>query len=483
MLLLLSMGLPLLGAVLLALLRPRKRAIIYAITLLFTTAGSVCALIACWRGNPDAVKLFSIGKQITLSLRLYGVGRVFGAMAAFLWPLSTLYGIGYMKHEGGQCSFFLFYQLSFFATLGIAYAGDLLTMYVFYEMLTLSTMPLIAHGSKPERLEAVKKYVVYMLSGASVGFIAMAIVLFTGGSVQFLHGGSFGVDRLSPTVSRVVFVLALLGFGVKAAIFPLHGWLPAASVAPTPVTALLHAVAVVKAGVFAMMRVSYDLLDASVIRGSWAQYAALAIALFSILFGSAMAVREPHMKRRLAYSTMSNLSYVLLGVVLLTPQGFQAGLMHMVFHAMMKISLFCCVGAMMTRANVTYVQEMRGLSRRMPIISAVFLFCSVCLCGIPPFVGFQSKWALAQAALASGNVIGLICCAVLLISAVFTAIYVLAPAISAYALPRDDMPKEACKAGGCMTAPLLVLSAIMLVLAFYAQPLIQVLNRAANGLL
>lgn len=483
MFLLLSMGLPLLGALLLAVLRPKNRAVTYAVTLLYTVAGSVFAIVSCWRGSADAVVLFSLGDQITLSLKAYGIGRIFGAMAAFLWPLSTLYGIGYMKHEGGQNTFFVFYQMSFFATLGIAFAADLFTMYVFYELLTLATMPLIAHNSKPDRIAATRKYIVYMLTGASVGFIALAIVLFTGGSVSFLHSGTAGVGQMNPTLARVVFLMALLGFGVKAAIFPLHGWLPAASVAPTPVTALLHAVAVVKAGVFAMMRVSYDLLDASVIRGSWAQYAALAIVLSSILVGSAMAVREQHMKRRFAYSTMSNLSYILLGVVLLTPLGFQGALMHMVFHAVMKITLFCCIGAMMTRADVVYLQEVRGLSRRMPIISAIFLFAAVALCGIPPFIGFQSKWTLATAALACGNGIGVVCCAVLLLSAVLTAIYALTPAILAYCTPRAGVSPKICKAGGCMTAPLLVLCAVMLILAFYPQPLIQVLCLAANGIL
>jgi multicomponent Na+:H+ antiporter subunit D len=279
-----------------------------------------------------------------------------------------------------------------------------------------------------------------------------------------------------------LFVMGFLGFGAKAAVFPLHSWLPTAGVAPTPVTALLHAVAVVKAGVFAVIRMGYFTFSPDMLRGTWAHAVCLVLAMVSILYGSGMAVREPHMKRRLAYSTMSNLSYVLLGAMMLTPEGLKGGLLHMVYHALMKITLFSCVGAIMVQTGRKYVDGMRGLGKKMPFIMGVYLFAALALTGIPPLVGFQSKWSLASAAVSLGGWMGIASVCVLLLSAVLTAIYMLVPAISAYVLPLEKpaLPNQSYDPGWRMKTPLLILCVIMLVLIAASQPLADFLGLAAG---
>jgi multicomponent Na+:H+ antiporter subunit D len=271
-----------------------------------------------------------------------------------------------------------------------------------------------------------------------------------------------------------MFVFGFFGFGVKAAIFPLHGWLPSAGVAPTPVTALLHAVAVVKAGAFAVIRLGYYCYTPSMVAGSWAQYVCLGATMLTILIGSAVALRERHLKRRFAYSTMSNLSYVLFGAMLLTPAGLEASLVHLIFHALMKIVLFLCIGAVMTKAHGRFVQDLRGLSSRMPVVSAVFMLGALSLTGIPPLPGFQSKWLLAEAGIQSG-LMGTIGAGVLIISAVLTAMYALVPALSLYRA-QPGQSTEKAEPGWRMLTCLVLLAVILLLVTFLSGPMVDAIH-------
>ncbi len=442
-----------------------------------TLAASAFAFAAVFTAGDHAVTLLRVTETLTFSLKLDGLGRVFAGLVAFLWPLATLYALEYMEHEGGLRSFLGFYLLSFGVTLGLAFAEDLMTLYVFYELLTLATLFLVTHGMGARGVYAGRKYVYYSLGGASLGFLALAVITHYAGSPDFMPGGAAALAQAPIEILLPVFALGFMGFGVKAAVFPLHDWLPTAGVAPTPVTSLLHAVAVVKAGVFAVIRLTYYCIGTELLRGTWAQYFALGIAMVSILFGSVMAVKERHLKRRLAYSTMSNLSYVLLGAMLMTPEGLTGGLMHMVFHALIKISLFSCVGAMMIRTGAEYLEDIRGMARRMPFIMAIFLFCAVTLVGIPPFIGFQSKWAIASAAVAQGGFAGIAAAAVLIVSAVLTAIYMLVPVVYAY---TGSASGEKADPGWRMKLPLSFISALMLALAFYSEPLVNWLGAVAG---
>jgi len=479
-----SVLVPFIGAAGLFLWRPKNRRLCHLWTMIFTLITSACVASALMNPSVQKITILHVTPLLTVSFKLDGLGRIFGGMVALLWPLATLYAFEYMEHEGGDNHFFGFYMLSYGTTLGIAFAEDMMTMYIFYEFLTLATMFLVMHGMKAQAVHAGRKYVYYMLGGAAMGFLALVTVIHYSGTGNFILGGIPGM-RLAPAfVVQLMFVMGFLGFGVKAAVFPFHSWLPTAGVAPTPVTALLHAVAVVKAGVFAVIRVSYYAFGAELVRGTWAQAVCLILALLSILWGSSMAVRETHMKRRLAYSTMSNLSYVLLGAMLLTPAGLKGGLLHMVFHALMKITLFSCVGAVMVKTGRSYVQELRGMGKRMPFIMGVFLFAGVALCGIPPFIGFQSKWALAAAAVADGTWLGVAAVAVLLISAVLTAVYMLVPAFSAFFMPLDEngLEDRSYDPGWQMKLPLLILCVLMLVLAVASAPLTGFIGRVAQGL-
>ena len=478
--LLVSTLIPVLGAALLFLLRPRSARLRGWLVMVCSLLTSACVAWCLFTPGDHPVVLLRLSTLLTVSFRLDGLGRVFAGLVAFLWPLASLYGLEYMRHEGGENHFFGFYLISYAVTLGIAFSEDLMSLYVFYELLSLATLPLVMHGMKAKGVRAGRTYAYYCLGGAALGFMALATIIYYGGASNFTPGGIAGLAAAPQGVVLTMYVLGFFGFGVKAAVFPLHRWLPEAGVAPTPVTALLHAVAVVKAGVFAVARLTYYSFGAELLRGTWAQTLCMAVALVSILFGSGMAVREQHMKRRLAYSTMSNLSYVLFGVLLMTPQGLAAGLTHMVYHGLMKIALFCCVGAVMIYTGRSDIRQMRGLARSMPFTAAMFLACGAALVGVPPLIGFGSKWALATAGVASGSWLGIAGAAVLLVSAVLTAIYVLVPALSAYVLPLGgELPKENCDPGWMIKTAVCVV--LVVVLSFVSQPLGRFLAQAAAG--
>ena len=418
-------------------------------------------------------------------LHLDGLGRVFAGLVAVLWPFASLYTTGYMEHEGKEGPFYGFYLLSYAVTLGIAFAGDLMTLFIFYELLALSTLFLVMHGLDAKRVHAGRKYMAYSLGGASLAFMAMQFVrYYANGQSTFAYGGIPALNTAPFALMLVMFVMAFFGFGVKAAVFPLHGWLPSAGVAPTPVTALLHAVAVVKAGAFAVIRTSYYTFNPDMVRGTWAHTLCLIITVIGIIYGSAMAVREQHLKRRLAFSTMSNLSYVLFGCMLLTQQGLTGSLLHMVFHAFMKITLFACVGAMMIQAGRSYVEDLRGMGKVMPVTMAIFSLSSVMLVGIPPFLGFQSKWFLATAALSTGSWIGYLGVGALIISAILTAIYLLVPSMTAYFQPLSDskpLPTGVREPDYRMLLPLIAWAVMALILTVASGWVVDILSQVAGG--
>ena len=292
-------------------------------------AGAAAALTAVFtlRGE-EVFQLLSLGERLSIAFRVDGLSCIFAVLVSVLWPLACLYAAEYMSREGGENRFFAFYLASLGVTLGIAFSANVLTMYFFYELLTLSTLPLVMHALDSKARYAGRIYLTYSMCGAALGFIAMVLLLEHGG-MFFQFGGGVSVLAGKENTLRAAYVLGFFGFGVKAAVFPGHRWLLRASVAPTPVTALLHAVAVVKAGVFAVTRLTWYGYGPDLIRGSWAQYLVMGAAMFTIAYGSAKALRTQHLKRRLAWSTISNLSYVLLGVTTLTTAGLTAGMVHM----------------------------------------------------------------------------------------------------------------------------------------------------------
>ena len=261
--------------------------------------------------------------NLSIAFRVDGMAMVFAGLVSFLWPFATLFAFEYMTKEKHEKVFFLFYTMTYGVTLGIALAGNLLTMYFFYELLTLVTVPLVMHTLTREAILASRKYLYYSLGGAAFAFIGLIFIIVYGSTTDFVLGGVLDAAKIGGKTNSLllIYVIAFMGFGVKAAICPFNSWLPQAGVAPTPVTALLHAVAVVKAGAFAILRLTYYSYGADFLRGTWAQYVTMGVVMFTIVYGCSRAVKETHLKRRLAYSTISNLSYILFGAVIMTPLG------------------------------------------------------------------------------------------------------------------------------------------------------------------
>ena len=332
-----------------------------------------------------------------------------------------------MAHEGGEPRFFAFFLLSYGVSAGIALSGNLVTLYFFFELLTLATLPLVMHKMDDRARYAGKRYLLYSMTGAAFGFIAIVFSATYGSGGPFALGGILesGLSESALFHLRVCFTLAFFGFGVKAALLPMSFWLPAASVAPTPVTALLHAAAVVKAGAFACIRLTFYTFDRALLTGTFAQYIPMIFAIATIVFGSFMALRSSHLKRRLAWSTVSNLSYILFSVLLMTEAGLLGGCMHMLAHALIKITLFFCVGSILVSTGKEYIDEIRGYYGIMPLTFVAFAMGSLALMGVPPTPGFNSKWQIGTAAMAAGGVLPTIGVAALMISTLLTAIYLM----------------------------------------------------------
>ena len=438
-------------------------------------------------GSRDTLTLFSLSERLPLTLRIDGLGTFFAALVSLLWPLATLYAFEYMRHEERPNTFLAFYTITYGVTLGVALAGNIFSMYLFYETLTMVTLPLVMHTMTPAAKKATRKYLYYMIGSTAFAFIAMVFYVLYCGDMEFTYGGTLDLGRIAhhDNVVYLIYLMGFFGFGVKAAIFPFHSWLPEASVAPTPVTALLHAVAVVKSGVFAIMRFTFYCVGPSVLAGSWAQTVALLFAMATIVYASTMGVREPHFKRRLAWSTVSNLSYILLGVMTLTPAGLLAGMAHMLFHAVMKIDGFFCVGAVTHQTGREFVYELDGLGRRLPRVFTAFTVAALSLTGIPLFAGFVSKFLLARNLLAMGGALGAAGVLVLLYSALMTAIYLFTAAVRAF-FPERDVDASALAGytdpSWQMLLPLGVFSAATVLFGVWAGPVLAALERVASGL-
>jgi len=468
---------PLLGGLILPHLKIKSRRVrtvyVEAITLL--TSLLVLRLLLA---SADTVALITYSKAFRLSFGLDGMGKVFLGLMAFLWPLAVLYASEYMEHEEREDSFFSFYTMTYGVMILFCCAANLFTMYVLFECITLITLPLVWHKKDAKSIRAARAYIRYSIGCAAFAFAAM-ILLSVYGSGDFQSGGI--IEEMPRQLANLTFVAAFFGFGVKAAVFPLCAWLPRASAAPTPVTALLHAVAVVNAGVFAVLRVIYHVFGTELLLGSWAQTIVLAFSAATIIFGAWMAVRDTHVKRKLAYSTVSNLGYMLLGASLMTSGGLLGSLAHMVCHGMMKILLFFCIGAVMVKTGRTQVSQMRGLARRMPMTFAFFTVGAIALMGIPPLCGFISKYHLINAAIAAGGTWAWLGTACLLLSSLLTAVYTLSMLLPAFFLPLEnaaELPKR-CDPGLRMLLPFALIAAACLLLGVYSEPLMQILRAIA----
>ena len=436
--------------------------------------------------RPEELVMLRFTEKVTLALKIDGLSMVFAGLISVLWPIATLYSYEYMSTEEREQPFFMFYTMTYGVTLGIAFSANIVTMYFFYEMLTLVTIPLVIHIFTKEAVLATRKYIYFSIGGAALGFMGMVFLIRCGDGSGFTPGGILngGTAGVGMDLVLLLYVIAFLGFSIKAAMFPFYSWLPDAGVAPTPVTALLHAVAVVKAGGFAIIRLTYYCFGTEILRGTWAQKVVMVLAMFTIVFGCSMAVKETHMKRRLAFSTVSNLSYIIFGATIMTPAGLLGALCHMVFHAVMKISAFFCSGSIIHQSHKHYIYEMDGFGRRMPWVYGAFTVSALGLMGVPGGCGFISKWYLAKAALESGNYMAWAGVGCLLISALLTAIYMMAIVVRGF-FPEKGFNEKSIEnvkdPSWQMILPLMLFSIAIIGFGIYSAPLTDFLTKVVNG--
>lgn len=399
-----SIAVPLTGALLISMAGrvPNLREAITLVTAAVLFAVVLTLLPLVMAGERPGVVLFSLLPGLDIAFRVEPLGMLFALIASGLWIVNSLYSIGYMRgnKEVHQTRFFVCFALAIAATMCIAFSGNLFTLFIFYEVLTLSTYPLVTHHGTEKARDGGRVYLGLLLSTSTVLLLpALVFIWYIAGTTDFTVGGILA-DKLKPGELALLLGLCVFGIG-KAALMPFHRWLPAAMVAPTPVSALLHAVAVVKAGVFSVVKVMVYIFGIDTLATAGATNWLIAVAGFSIIAASVVALTADNLKRRLAYSTISQLSYVTMAAALLAPLSLVGAVMHIAAHAVGKITLFFAAGAIYTAAHKTEVSQLDGIGRRMPWTMGAFAIATLSMIGLPPAAGFISKWYMVSGAMAS----------------------------------------------------------------------------------
>ncbi len=360
--------------------------------------------------------------SVAFALQADALGLLFALLASALWVITSLYSIGYMRglDEDSQTRYFAAFAGSVSAAVGVALADNLVVLFVFYELLTVATYPLVTHDQTDEARAAGRKYLAYTFGGGVAVLAGTLIVVWLTGTADFTAGGIAALAESDPAMARLAFTLLVTGFGVKAALMPMHSWLPDAMVAPTPVSGLLHAVAVVKSGVFGIARVVLDVFGPETVSDLGMGLPLAVVAAFTIVVASIIALRQDNLKRRLAFSTVSQLSYIVLGLALLEPRALAGGLLHIPAHAFMKLTLFFCAGAIHVETHTDDISEMAGIGKRMPGTMIAFGIASLGMAGIPLVAGFVSKWYLLIGSVQAG---GVVFAGALLVSGVLNVAY------------------------------------------------------------
>jgi len=421
--------------------------LLIALTKFLLVASMVPAVL---KGVSYTFTIAEVLPGVPLELRVDAMGVFFALVASFLWILTSIYSIGYMRSlkEHDQTRYFASFAVAISATIGVAFAGNLLTLYLFYEVLSLSTYPLVTHEQNLEARASGRKYLTYIL-GSSIGLAlpAMVVTYAVAGTLDFRSGGILA-GVASPELMTVLLLLFVFGFA-KAGLMPLHAWLPAAMVAPTPVSAFLHGVAVVKVGVFSILRVIYHILGPEQLEQFDLGVVITTLAAITILVASLIALTQDNLKRRLAYSTVGQLSYMVIGAGMLSAAGMLGGTLHIAMHAFGKITLFFCAGAIYVAHGKKYISQMDGLGRKMPVTYLAFLLGSMSIIGLPPLGGFISKWYLVLGSLEAHMIPVL---GVLLVSSLLNAAYFLPIVYRGFFAPLPEGSPE-----GVREAPLLCL--------------------------
>lgn len=455
-----------------------------AVGLAFTAAFGLVVIL----GADVSLQLFSIGKNMDIFFRVDTVGRIFAGLVILIWPLAGVYAFEYMHHYTENKRFFGFYMVVFGVLLALCFSGSILTFYLFYEMMTLFSMPLVFHFRSKEAIMAGLKYLFYSLFGAYGVLFGIYFLNQYTTSLHFTAGGALDMARATENAGMLLIAASamILGFGVKAGMFPMHAWLPTAHpIAPGPASAVMSSL-IVKMGILGMFRTVYFLFGAEFLRGTWVQTMWLVLSLLTVFMGSMLAYREKVFKKRLAYSTVSQLSYILFGMACMHPVALTGALLHVVFHAVIKSALFLSAGAVIHQTDKTRVDELKGIGKEMPITIWCFTLCACALIGFPPFSGFISKWYLATGALQTGlGVFAWLGPVILLISALLTAGYLLPITIDGF-LPGADYDYKNLKKKEpkyVMVVPIIILAAIAVLLGVFPNALTEIIQAIAQAVM
>lgn len=439
---------------------------------------------------PDtSLNIWTITDNLAVKFQQDGLSRFFSCLIASVWALVTFYAFEYIQHEGAEERYLAVYTMTFGVLIGLSYSANLATLYMFYEFMTFITVPLVIHSRTKEAIAAGLKYLGFSVFGAGLALLGFFFLhSYISADITFAAGGILDMAKVAGnegTVLAATFVM-VLGFGCKAGMIPLQAWLPTAHpVAPAPASAVLSGI-ITKGGVLAIIRVLYYMVGADFLRGSWVQYTLMILAMTTVFVGSMLAFKEKLLKKRLAYSSVSQVSYVLFGLFLLTPEGFLGALLQVVFHAVAKNILFLSAGSIIYMTHKTRVDELRGIGKQMPIVMWCFTLASLSLIGIPPASGFFSKWFLATGAITPEfGALGYVGAAALMVSALLTAGYLL-PIIKDAFFPGKDFDYPSLKKkepSPLMTVPLIILSVFVVGLGMFPNGLTLAIETIGGAIL
>ena len=473
---LLSVFAPVIAGILLLVLKGRlKGKALDALFVAFLVVFALTTLLALY-GTSGEITLWSITEKIGMSLKADGVSKLFGTLMSLMFVTVGVYSLEYMEHDASKGRFYGFYLCVFGVLNGIYMSSNLVTMYLFYELMTLLSLPLVLHDMTKEAISAGLKYLFYSVAGAFLSLISIFMIYqYAGDNAEFTGGGIIDPSRLAghETELMIFTMLAIIGFGCKAGLFPLHDWLPTAHpVAPAPASAILSGI-ITKSGVVAIIRLVFFSIGAEILRGSTVQKIFLVLSLLTVFLGSMMAYLEKVMKKRFAYSTVSQVSYVLFGIATLNPVAVSGALLHVIFHSCIKDDLFLVAGAVIHNTGITKVDELKGIGKRMPFTIGAFTLASLGLVGIPPFSGFISKWFLCSGAISADiGAFSYVGPVILLISALLTAGYLFPITIDGFFPGKDfEGNTQKCEAGLKMLIPIILLGVITLLMGVFPGPL------------
>lgn len=474
--LLLPVLLPLIGGIFV--FRQKMEQTRNRMTLTLVLATAVLAVITALLPT-QTMELLTIEGGLQLALRNDSLAKFFMILVACIWAPVVVFSFPYIKHAERERQFLGFYTMTLGVLMGLAQAANFVTMYMFFEMMSLITVPLVLHNATSASRRAGFKYLGYSVFGAGMALAGYFFIAYYLAVPDFVAGGAIHPERAAEhrTLLQVVYCLMIVGFGAKAGMMPMQAWLPSAHPeAPAPASAVLSGV-ITKGGVLAIIRVTYYMFGPEFLQESWPQYVLLTLALATVFVGSMLAYREKLLKRRLAYSTVSQVSYVLFGLLLLTPGGVLGGMLQMVFHSIAKDTLFLAAGAVIMSTNFLRVDQLRGIGKRMPATMWCFTLAALSLIGIPPMAGFVSKWYLVSAGLEGSSwAVGVAGMAVLILSALLTAGYLL-PIVTEGFFPGKEFIAERKEVGPRMIWPMILFSAAGLLLGLFPGGLIQWLQQ------